>query len=192
MRLTRKLATLAVMEAFGRSALFAEPAPATAGAPATPPPPPAANPATTAETPATPRTPIKGSKAAKKAAKAKPAPKKKAAGASGKNKGLSGPAVLKAYAPKYKKGGKDGKTKTAGGNLTIDNGDKLADRLRSKTLPEVYEEAVKVLNTALEDGEKPLTVQALKLKYGKLNLGMQRMNLGNRMRAALGLSKSGK
>lgn len=137
---------------------------------------------------------IKGSKrdkAAKKAAKAK-APKKakpakatKTAGKSGSNKGVSGPAVLKMYAPQYKKGGKDGKTKTAGGNLAIDCADRLADRWRGKDLAFIYEDSVKVINSQLEEGEKPVSIQSLKLKYNKLNPGMQRMNLGNRVRAIL-------
>lgn len=125
---------------------------------------------------------------AKKAKAAKPAKKakaKKASGASGKNKGLTGPAVLKTYAPKYVKGGKNGEAKTTGGNKTVDCGDKLADQLRGLDLEAVYDKAVVVLNKALEEGEKAHTKASLKAKYGKLNVGMQRMNLGNRMRAIL-------
>lgn len=136
-----------------------------------------------APTPSAPKAPKKA-KPAKKAAAKKPA-KKKAAGKSGSSKGLTGPAVLKAYAPQYKKGGKDGKQKTASGNQTIDCGDKLADQLRGMDLDAVYDKAVKVLNTALEEGEKPHTKQSLVAKYKGLNVGMQRMNLGNRMRAIL-------
>lgn len=124
-------------------------------------------------------------KKAKPAAKAKKAakPAKKAKKADGD--ALTGPAVLKQYAPKYQKGGKTGDVKTAAGNLAIDCGDKLADRLRGKDLDEVYTMAVDVLNKALEEGEKEHTVKSLKAKYGSLNVGMQRMNLGNRMRAIL-------
>lgn len=131
--------------------------------------------------------PTKAPKAKPKAKKAAPAkkPAKKASGKGGKNKGVSGPAVLKQYAPQYVKGGKKGDEKTAGGNKTIDCGDKLADRLRGKDLEAVYTEAAKVLNTALEEGDDAVTVKSLKGKYGKLNVGMQRMNLGNRMRAIL-------
>lgn len=137
----------------------------------------------------------------KKAAKAKPAAKKakapakkakKASGKSGSNDGLKGPAVLKKYAPEYVKGGPKGDAKTAAGNKTVDNGDKLAAKLRGMDLDDVYKMAAETLNAALEDGEAKVTVAGLKTKYGKLNVGMQRMNLGNRMRGALGLSKAGK
>ena len=64
---------------------------------------------------------------------------------------------------------------SASGNATMDNGDELARKLRGAELDEVYAQASKVL------GE---TQTALKQKYGHLNVGMQRMNLGNRMRAA--------
>lgn len=127
-------------------------------------------------------------KASKKKAKpaAKKVAKKKPSGKSGASaEGVTGPAVLKKYAPNYKKGGTDGKAKTASGNVTIDSGDKLADKLRGKPIDEVYDEAVKVLNTALEEGQEKHTKKSLMDKYGKLNLGMQRMNLGNRMRSIL-------
>lgn len=65
--------------------------------------------------------------------------------------------------------------KSAGGNSTMDNGDELAKQLRGADLDEVYSKASKIL------GE---TQTALKAKYGHLNPGMQRMNLGNRIRAA--------
>lgn len=61
------------------------------------------------------------------------------------------------------------------GNATMDNGDALARKLRGAALEDVYAEAAKVL------GE---SVSALQAKYKHLNPGMQRMNLGNRMRAA--------
>lgn len=127
-------------------------------------------------------------KAAKKAPAKKPAakkaakPKKKASGKSGKSKGVTGPAVLKQYAPEYKKGGKDGKAKTVSGNVTIDNGDKLADRLRGKDLDDVYKDAAKVIK---DDDDNLVGEAALRKQYKHLNVGMQRMNLGNRMRAIL-------
>jgi hypothetical protein len=65
--------------------------------------------------------------------------------------------------------------KSAGGNATMDNGDQLAKTLRGADLDDVYKQASAVL------GE---TQTALRAKYGHLNAGMQRMNLGNRMRAA--------
>lgn len=61
------------------------------------------------------------------------------------------------------------------GNATMDNGDATAKRLRGMALEDVYAEASKVL------GE---TQAALRARYEHLNVGMQRMNLGNRMRAA--------
>lgn len=65
--------------------------------------------------------------------------------------------------------------KTAGGHQSVDCNDKLASKLRGLSLDEVYAEASKMLNEP---------VKALKAKYEHLNVGMQRMNLGNRMRAA--------
>lgn len=65
--------------------------------------------------------------------------------------------------------------KSAGGHSTMDNGDALAKQLRGADLEEVYKQASKLL------GE---SVTELKARYAKLNPGMQRMNLGNRMRAA--------
>jgi hypothetical protein len=64
---------------------------------------------------------------------------------------------------------------SANGNATMDNGDAVAKKLRGAELDEVYAQASKVL------GESQA---ALRAKYGHLNVGMQRMNLGNRMRAA--------
>lgn len=66
--------------------------------------------------------------------------------------------------------------KSVGGHATLDNGDDLARSLRGAELDDVYTQASKVL------GE---SVRALKLRYEHLNVGMQRMNLGNRMRAAM-------
>lgn len=64
---------------------------------------------------------------------------------------------------------------SASGNATMDNGDALAKSLRGLELDDVYAQASKVL------GESQA---ALRAKYEHLNPGMQRMNLGNRMRAA--------
>lgn len=110
---------------------------------------------------------------AKASKKAKGKGKKADAGSTAK-----GPQVLRQYAPKYHK---DTEKKTAGGHVSIDNDDRVAKVLRGATLDEVYERAAKVLQD--KDG-KPFTVKALKAKYAHLNSGMQRMNLGNRMRAA--------
>lgn len=55
----------------------------------------------------------------------------------------------------------------------IDIGDETAVALREKTLDEVYDHAAELIGVAVED---------LKSKYGHLNAGQQRMNLGNRIR----------
>lgn len=67
------------------------------------------------------------------------------------------------------------KAKTAAGNTSLHNGDDLAKKLEGKDLDTVYKLAAK----ALEVPES-----TLRSRYKKLNPGMQRMNLGNRMRAA--------
>jgi hypothetical protein len=79
--------------------------------------------------------------------------------------------------------------KTASGRPTYDIGDKTAEVLRGKDLDAVYEVTVKTI--AKLTGEKGLTVDELKTKYSKLNPGQQRMNLGNRLRAAFRNSEAG-
>lgn len=64
---------------------------------------------------------------------------------------------------------------SAAGNATMDNGDALARKLRGTDLDEAYAQAAKILG---------VTQKELRDKYGHLNVGMQRMNLGNRIRAA--------
>ena len=59
---------------------------------------------------------------------------------------------------------------------SLDNGDMVAVSLRDKVLEDVYKLAADLCKT---------TVAELKSRYGTLNPGMQRMNLGNRIRAAL-------
>ena len=95
---------------------------------------------------------------------------------------LVGPAILRQYATGYVHGGADGTAKSAGGSKAIDCGDKLAEKLRGKTLDEVYAMAAKTL---VDDDEKPIAEKTLRAKYAHLNVGMQRMNVGNRMRAVL-------
>lgn len=65
--------------------------------------------------------------------------------------------------------------KSAEGNSSLDCGDDLASKLRGVELEEVYSKAAKVL------GESE---RSLRKRYSHLNVGMQRMNLGNRLRAA--------
>ena len=133
----------------------------------------------TTEAPRREPSPSKGKPTPKKAAPKKAAPKKAVAKPAKKAKGKAkattekGPGVLKQYAPDYHK---DSENKTAGGHTSIDNNDKLAQKLRGASIDDVYKQAAKVL----EETEKDL-----RKKYGHLNVGMQRMNLGNRMRAVI-------
>jgi hypothetical protein len=106
----------------------------------------------------------KPAKAAKKAAK--PAAKK------AKAEAVTGSVIPREVAKAYHR---DTKKKTVNGNPSIDNNDKIAQRLRGQTLDTVYELCAKACE---------VTVKDLKAKYGHLNLGMQRMNLGNKIRAA--------
>lgn len=65
--------------------------------------------------------------------------------------------------------------KTPTGRRTIDCADDVASRLRGLPIEQVYAEAAAALET---------TVEALQIQYSHLNVGMQRMNLGNRIRGA--------
>lgn len=65
---------------------------------------------------------------------------------------------------------------TASGRKRIDVDDEVAAKLRTLDLPATYKYAASVLDE---------TAKALLTKYEHLNLGMQRMNLGNRIRKAL-------
>lgn len=67
------------------------------------------------------------------------------------------------------------RVKAASGNASLDNGDAVAKSLRECTLDDVYAKASKVLNES---------AKALRERYKHLNPGMQRMNLGNRIRGA--------
>lgn len=69
----------------------------------------------------------------------------------------------------------DKEHKTAGGHVSVNNGDETATKLIGKDLDSVYAAAAKALKEDEAD---------LRAKYSHLNAGMQRMNLGNRMRAA--------
>ena len=69
----------------------------------------------------------------------------------------------------------DKENKTSGGHVSVNNGDEIAQKLLGKDLDQVYAMAAKALKEDEAD---------LRSKYGHLNVGMQRMNLGNRMRAA--------
>lgn len=106
-------------------------------------------------------------KISKSKAKAAPKGKKAKLKATGK-----GPQVLREYVEKGIYKVRD--EKTAGGNPSIDCGDKTASALRGKPLRDVYDLVSKKTN---------LSVPSLKKRFGHLNLGMQRMNLGNVLRA---------
>lgn len=71
--------------------------------------------------------------------------------------------------------------KNAAGHVSYDNGDTVAEKLRDMELKDVYDFAAKKLDES---------VPTLKKKYGHLNAGMQRMNLGNRLRKAMGVTAS--
>lgn len=125
-----------------------------------------------------------------KKAKAKPASVKKSAAKaekkakakkSSKAKGdlPKGPAALKEYAPKYVK---DKEHKTASGNVSVHCGDEAAKKLLGKSLDDTYAIVGKVVEKAT-DGEE--SEKSLRKKYAHLNVGMQRMNLGNRLRGIM-------
>lgn len=67
------------------------------------------------------------------------------------------------------------RTKSATGHSSRDTADATAMALRGQTLDEIYAVAAQQLKVPEQD---------LRAKYARLNVGMQRMNLGNRMRAA--------
>jgi len=74
---------------------------------------------------------------------------------------------------------------TVSGNVSFDNGDKAAKALRGMSLEQVYREVARAVKDDLEAATIDEAQAILQKKYGKLNPGMQRMNLGNRYRAAL-------
>lgn len=140
--------------------------------------------------------------ATKAAPKAKKAPAKKAAAkkpAAKKAKAKPAKKAAKAKTPKVKKDGDDDRLvpadlaqykvdkekKTAKGNPSVHCDDDVANLLAGKDLDKVYELTAKALTKAgVEGGTEP----ELRKRYKHLNVGMQRMNLGNRMRGALALA----
>lgn len=74
---------------------------------------------------------------------------------------------------------------TASGRKAFDINDEAAEILRGQTLEDCYFVVAKHLAKA--DGGKATDIEAeLLAKYKHLNPGMQRMNLGNRLRKAMG------
>lgn len=67
--------------------------------------------------------------------------------------------------------------KTPNGNSSLDCGDSLAKKLRGMDIEDVYKEYARLFGKEEAD--------AMRQRYSKLNVGMQRMNLGNRMRAGV-------
>lgn len=59
---------------------------------------------------------------------------------------------------------------------SMDNGDQVAQKLRGLTFDEMFEFAAKTLGQS---------ERSLRERFGHLNAGMQRMNVGNMLRAAL-------
>lgn len=74
-------------------------------------------------------------------------------------------------------------TVTASGRKHLDIDDEVAKALREKTLDQVYAYTAKTCD---------VTAKSLKEKYEHLNPGMQRMNLGNKLRAAFRLAEKAK
>lgn len=81
--------------------------------------------------------------------------------------------ALKGAAARYVK---HPEVKTASGASAIDNGDPVAEKLRGLDLDAVYALVAK----ASEEDEA-----TLRAKYQHLNAGMQRMNLGNKLRGVI-------
>lgn len=80
-------------------------------------------------------------------------------------------------------------TKTAKGTRTFDCNDTVATRLRGLELEQVYEAvAEEMVNAGETDSTVAAAAAALQAKYGHLNLGMQRMNLGNKLRALMSIA----
>lgn len=65
-------------------------------------------------------------------------------------------------------------SKSASGKASLHNGDAVASTLAGMELKNVYRAASRMMD---------VTAKSLEEKYGHLNQGMQRMNLGNRIRA---------
>lgn len=86
-----------------------------------------------------------------------------------KNGELLVPAVREQYT-------RDPHYRTPCGNVAMHCGDEIGAQLVDKTLEEVYAIVAKHLKVSEAELHK---------KYGHLNLGMQRMNLGNRLRKEL-------
>lgn len=77
------------------------------------------------------------------------------------------------------------KATTAAGNSSLDSGDAVAVALRGATLDQVFKLTARAMHKSgrAEGGVRNIE-RELRAKYGKLNPGLARMSLGNRLRAA--------
>lgn len=87
--------------------------------------------------------------------------------------GSGSTALLQSRAKEYVR---DTEHKTQSGNASVHCNDETANKLLGKTLDECYSIAATICEE--DEGE-------LRAKYGHLNTGMQRMNLGNKIRGVL-------
>ena len=126
--------------------------------------------------PVTVTKPAAKAKPAKPGKVAKPAKPGKVAKAPAKKAKPSGNAAERLVPADLETYVKDSEHKTAGGNVSIHCNDAVANKLLGKTLDQCYAIAAK----AIKEDEK-----VLRAKYKHLNVGMQRMSLGNRMRGAM-------
>lgn len=88
------------------------------------------------------------------------------------------PVIINANLAKYFKFD----VKSPCGRSAIDIGDPVADKLRGKTIEQCYTIAAKRIVGRSRSMSIPNVEADLKAKYQRLNIGMQRMNLGNKMR----------
>lgn len=99
--------------------------------------------------------------------------------------------TIRADLSHYVVGGDDGRTVTITNRKTVDIDDEVAQTLRAKVIDEVYEIVAEKLGEhgITEIGPKKnrtsATYSGLMDRYGHLNLGMQRMNLGNLLRRCM-------
>jgi hypothetical protein len=119
---------------------------------------------------ATKKNPAKAPPKAKAAAKKAPAKRVNGTKASTESTGIRTIAGKAVDLSHYEK------TKAPGGGTSYHNGDAVAEKLAGKSLDDAYVVAAKTLKV----DEKELRKQ-----YAHLNVGMQRMSLGNRMRKVL-------
>jgi hypothetical protein len=76
------------------------------------------------------------------------------------------------------------KATTAAGHSSLDSGDAVAVALRGATLDQVFKLTARAMHKAGAEGGVRVIERELRKRYGKLNPGLARMSLGNRLRAA--------